>query len=207
MLKLDDQYKKPTVSERPFTFVFCALWALKQNVHHHNNGFPYWQGLSDPDFWVFVIQELHIPEVGGTKFTTFVLVNVAKLSHPVLFLFALSSFHWTGHQRGEQTQELRMYLWRKWAKWKGLSTKYYDYEQSVLQCNSNVMTDKLKASLVCEQRKDYQPFLTKLLPVYCSLALWSGWKDRDEDLFKSGRHRTGCLLRMHNFCNSMSFQE
>ena len=141
------------------------------------------------------------------NFATFVLVNVAKLSHPVLFLFALSSFHWTGHQRGEQTQELRMYLWRKWAKWKGLSTKYYDYEQSVLQCNSNVMTDKLKASLVCEQRKDYQPFLTKLLPVYCSLALWSGWKDRDEDLFKSGRHRTGCLLRMHNFCNSMSFQE
>ena len=133
MLKLDDEYKKPTVSERPFTFVFCALWALKQNLHHHNNGFPYWQGLSDPDFWVFVIQELHIPEVGGTKFTTFVLVNVAKLSHPVLFLFALSSFHWTGHHRGEQTQELRMYLWRKWAKWKGLSTKYYDYEQSVLQ--------------------------------------------------------------------------
>ena len=67
------------------------------------------------------------------NFATFVLVNVAKLSHPVLFLFALSSFHWTGHHRGEQTQELRMYLWRKWAKWKGLPTKYYDYEQSVLQ--------------------------------------------------------------------------
>ena len=136
MLKLDDQYKKPTVSES---------LSLRGLSHSYFAPYGRWSkmfiiiimvsriGLSDPDFWVFVIQELHIPEVGGTKFTTFVLVNVAKLSHPVLFLFALSSFHWTGHQRGEQTQELRMYLWRKWAKWKGLPTKYYDYEQSVLQ--------------------------------------------------------------------------